>query len=296
MNHDRPRTVRSRRGGRIKRGDFEMESYWQKVVEAGKFLAPLAASGPLVGILTGTGLGDGAPSLEGGESIRYNDVPHFPNPTVQSHAGRILTGRLGGAGVIVMQGRFHLYEGCSPRTVAFPIRVMQSIGVKTLILSNASGGLTPRWSAGDIMIISDHINLTHENPLIGPNDDQWGPRFPDMSGVYDAGLAERARRGGEEMGLATRDGVYAGLKGPSLETPAEVRFLRSIGAEAVGFSTVLEAVAAVHGGMKVLGLSVVTNVHDPDNPMPADVDEIIATARAAAPKLASIIESVIGSR
>ncbi|MCP4690694.1 MAG: purine-nucleoside phosphorylase [Desulfobacterales bacterium] len=273
-----------------------MESYWQKVIEAGKFLESRAVSDPLVGILTGTGLGDGAPSLEGGESIPYNDVPHFPRPTVQSHVGRILTGGIRGAGVIVMQGRFHLYEGFSPRTAAFPIRVMQALGVKTLILSNASGGLASRWSPGDIMIISDHINLTGENPLIGPNDDQWGPRFPDMSRVYDARLARLARRGGEEIGLLPRGGVYAGLKGPSLETPAEVRFLKSIGAEAVGFSTIHEAIAAVHGGMKVLGLSVVANAHDQDNPMPADVDEIIATARAAAPKLASIIESVIGNR
>ncbi len=270
-----------------------MESYWQKVIEAGKFLESCVASAPRVGILTGTGLGDSAPAFEGGKSIPYEHVPHFPRPTVQSHVGRMLMGRVGGTGVIVMQGRFHLYEGYSPRTAAFPIRVMQSLGVKTLILSNASGGLTSRWSAGDIMIISDHINLTGENPLIGPNDDQWGPRFPDMSKVYDAGLAERARRGGEEIGLAARRGVYAGLKGPSLETPAEVRFLRSIGADAVGFSTVHEVIAAVHGGMKVLGLSVVANVHDPDNPMPADVDEIIATARAAAPKLTSITESVI---
>ncbi|MCP4690374.1 MAG: purine-nucleoside phosphorylase [Desulfobacterales bacterium] len=271
-----------------------MESYWRKVREAGEFLARRAPSGPLAGVLTGTGLGDGGPSLDIRESIPYEEIPHFPRPTVQSHMGRMLLGKVGEKGVVVLQGRFHLYEGYSPRTVTFPIRVLQALGVKTLILSNASGGLTSRWSAGDIMILSDHINLTGENPLIGPNDDQWGPRFPDMSRVYDARLMALAWRAQEEAGLTPRKGVYAGLKGPSLETPAEVRFLQTIGAEAVGFSTVHEVIAAVHGGMRVLALSVVTNVHDPDDPRPADVDEIIAEARAAAPKLGGIIEKVIG--
>lgn len=281
--------------GRVEMDDLKMESYWQNVLEAGNFLKERAGFSPLVGVLTGTGLGDAAPSLEIIESIPYGEAPHFPKTTVVTHAGRILLGRNGDAGVVVMQGRFHLYEGHSPRTVAFPIRVMQAMGVKNVILSNASGGLSSRWRAGDVMIISDHINLTGENPLIGPNDDRWGPRFPDMSRVYDEELSALARRAREAAGLAPRKGVYAGLKGPSLETPAEVRFLRSIGADAVGFSTVNEVIAAAHGGMKALGLSVITNVHDPDNPMPADVDEIIATARAAAPKLAAIIDSVTNS-
>ena len=195
---------------------------------------------------------------------------------------------------MAMQGRFHLYEGYSPLEVTFPIRVMQELGVKVLILSNAAGGLNPEFAAGDIMIITDHINLTGSNPLMGPNEDSWGIRFPDMIEAYDKELLELAEIAGRNEGIPLQKGVYVGLTGPSLETRAEVRFLRTIGADAVGFSTVQEVIAAVHAGIKVLGLSTITNMHDPDNPTPATVEAVIAVAKEAAPRLEAVIKNVVG--
>jgi purine-nucleoside phosphorylase len=177
--------------------------------------------------------------------------------------------------------------------VTFPIRVMQELGVKVLILSNAAGGLNPKFTAGDIMIIIDHINLTGSNPLIGPNEDSWGIRFPDMIEAYDKELVELAETAGRDEGIQLQKGVYVGLKGPSLETRAEVRFLRTIGADAVGFSTIQEVIAAVHAEIKVLGLSTITNINDPDNPIPTTVDKVIAVAKEAAPRLEAIIKNVI---
>jgi purine-nucleoside phosphorylase len=194
---------------------------------------------------------------------------------------------------MAFQGRFHLYEGYSPKDVVFPVRVMQEMGVKVLIVSNASGGLNSSFSEGDIMIISDHINLTGENPLIGYHEESWGSRFPDMSCAYDEKLISLARKIGENKKIKTQTGVYAGLKGPCLETPAEVRFLRVIGAESVGFSTVQEVIAAVQGSIRVLGLSIITNVHNPDAPAPSTVEEIIAVAERSAPKVETIIKQVI---
>ncbi len=198
-----------------------------------------------------------------------------------------------GRQIIAMQGRLHLYEGYTPAEVTFPIRVMQVLGVKNLILSNASGGINPLFKAGDIMIIKDHINLTGSNPLIGPNEETWGIRFPDMTQAYDTKLASIAEKAGKDAGIPLQKGVYAGLTGPCLETPAEVRFLRAIGAEAVGFSTVHEVITAVHAGIKVLGLSTITNVHDPDKPVESTIEEIIAVAKESSLKLASIISNVI---
>jgi purine-nucleoside phosphorylase len=194
---------------------------------------------------------------------------------------------------MAMQGRFHLYEGYSPAEVAFPIRVMQELGVKILMLSNAAGGLNPSFKAGDIMIITDHINLTGANPLIGPNEDRWGLRFPDMAHAYDKKLISMAAKAAQSRGVPVRKGVYVGLKGPSLETPAEIRFLKTIGAEAVGFSTVQEVITAVHAGMRVLGFSIITNVHDPEKPVPATVEKIIEVAKAATPELEKIIRKVV---
>jgi purine-nucleoside phosphorylase len=194
---------------------------------------------------------------------------------------------------MVMQGRFHLYEGYSPLEVTFPIRVMQELGVKVLILSNAAGGLNPKLSVGDIMIINDHINLTGSNPLIGTNEESWGIRFPDMIEAYDKELGKLAETAGRDEGIPLQKGVYVGLKGPSLETRAEVRFLRTIGADVVGFSTIHEVIAAVHAGIKVLGLSTITNIHDPDNPTQTTVDMVIAVADETAPKLESVIKNLI---
>jgi purine-nucleoside phosphorylase len=194
---------------------------------------------------------------------------------------------------MAMQGRFHLYEGYSPAEVTFPIRVMQALGVRRLIVTNAAGGLNPAFRPGDMMLITDHINLPGENPLTGPNVDLWGLRFPDMSQAYDRKLIALAEKAAKTAGIPIRKGVYVGLKGPSMETPAETRFLKSAGAEAVGFSTVHEVIAAVHGGMQVLGISIITNVNDPDRPVPAALEDIIAIARRATPSLEKLLEGIM---
>jgi len=245
-------------------------------------------------LLTGTGLGDSGQSLTVSVSLSYEDIPHFPVATVQGHIGKFLAGKMGSQAMMVMQGRFHLYEGYSPQEVTFPVRVMQALGAQMLFVTNAAGGLNPAFGPGDIMIIEDHINLTGANPLVGPNHDDWGERFPDMTEAYDNRLISLAEKAGTDAMIPLRKGVYAGLLGPSLETPAEIRFLRTIGAEAVGFSTTQEVIAAVHARIKVLGLSIITNVHDPDHPAPASVEEIINVAKAAAPQVDRILHAVIG--
>jgi len=243
--------------------------------------------------LIGTGLGDAAAALSQEANVPYDMLPHFPVSTVQSHAGRLLFGEMAGKPTAVLQGRIHLYEGYGPKEVTFPVRVLQELGVGTLLVTNAAGGINPGFTPGQIMLLVDHLNLTGENPLAGANEDQWGPRFPDMSAVYDPALAGLAEAAAAVRGLRLQKGVYAGLKGPSLETPAEVRFLRSAGADAVGFSTVQEVIAAVHGGIRVLGLSIITNVHDPDNPAPASLEEIIEVAGRAAKHLGKVLAGVV---
>jgi purine-nucleoside phosphorylase len=270
-----------------------MPDYREKVLESAAFIKQKISENPEIGLLTGTGLGASGGSLSISESFAYEAIPHFPVSTVKSHAGRLFTGRIGDRPAMVMQGRFHLYEGYSPAEVTFPIRVMKVLGVKILVLTNASGGLNPEFKPGDIMIIEDHINLTGENPLIGPNRDDWGVRFPDMSEAYDKQLVRRVEDVCREININVHKGVYAGLKGPSLETPAEIKFLKIIGADAVGFSTVQEVIAGVHARMKVLGLSTITNIHDPDQPAPANVDDIIAVAESAAPIIDRIIRAVV---
>lgn len=267
----------------------------REAVESGGFIKRHLPEPPEVGVMTGTGLGAIARAVTDAAVVEYADIPHFPVSTVEGHPGRLLAGRMGSRPAVVLQGRFHLYEGYSPRAVAFPVRVLQELGVQTLILTNAAGGLNRGFSAGDIMVIRDHVNLTGENPLVGPNEETWGVRFPDMSAVYDRGLATAAETAAEALGFRLRRGVYAGLKGPSLETPAEIRFLQAIGCDAVGLSTVQEVIAAVHGGMRVLGLSTITNIGDPDAPRPATLEEIIAVADAAAPKVAELIAGVVAS-
>ena len=270
-----------------------MPGYREQVEEAAAFIRERIKERPVIGLMTGTGLGASSGSLERSETFAYESIPHFPISTVIGHAGRLLTGRIGAHAAMVMQGRFHLYEGYSPLEVSFPIRVMKALGVKTLVLTNASGGLNPKFNPGDIMIIQDHINLTGENPLIGPNRDEWGIRFPDMSEAYNKEIAGQVETFCGEINVGVRKGVYAGLKGPSLETPAEIKFLKTIGADAVGFSTIQEVIAGVHAGMKILGLSTITNVHDPDHPVPATVDDIIAVAESAAPVIDRIIQAVV---
>lgn len=249
---------------------------------------------PDVGIILGTGLGALGARIESVVSIPYNDIPGFPLSTVESHAGRLLCGTLGGRIVIAMQGRFHSYEGYSLRQITFPVRVLRALGAGTLIVSNACGGMHPLWNAGELMLIADHINLLGDNPLIGPNDDRLGPRFPDMSVPYAEGLRALARDEARRQGITLREGVYVAVSGPSLETRAEYRFLRGIGADVVGMSTVPEVIVAIHGGMQVLGVSIITDMCLPDALEPASVDRIIATATEAEPQLTALIAGVAG--
>ncbi|MEW6673191.1 MAG: purine-nucleoside phosphorylase [Thermodesulfobacteriota bacterium] len=263
-----------------------------RVLEAADFVKTRIGKPAAVGIVTGTGLGDSVGAMQVESSLAYGEIPGFPAVTTESHPGRLLVGRLQDRRVIALQGRLHLYEGYTPAEVTFPVRVLQELGVRCLIVTNAAGGLNPAFGPGDIMLITDHINLTGTSALIGPHEAAWGERFPDMSAAYDRKLMELAQTA---AGLPLRRGIYAGLKGPALETPAEVRFLRTIGADAVGFSTVQEVIAAVQARMRILGLSVITNVHDPGRPVAAAAAEIIALARKTAPRLGAVINGVVKS-
>lgn len=270
-----------------------MSTHHQQVEEAASYIHAKIDQKPIVGILTGTGLGDSAKSLAISDSISYAEIPNFPESTAPGHAGKLLCGDLSQHPCMVMQGRFHLYEGYTPLEVTFPIRVMRTLGVQTLFVTNAAGGINPVLTPGDIMIIKDHINLTGANPLIGPNHDDWGDRFPDMSAAYDPGLISATQDAGWTLGIPIQTGIYAGLKGPSLETPAEVRYLSSIGAEAVGFSTIQEVIAARHAGMRILGLSIIANVHRPDRPEPISVEDVLRVANDTTVKVDQIISTVI---
>ncbi len=268
-------------------------TYQTQVEECVQVIAPRLSAAPEWGIILGTGQGDWAGRLEGGDYLPYQDLPHFPPATSPSHAGRFCWGRLAGKPVMLCQGRFHAYEGYSQRQVTFPVRVMANLGVKTLIVTNAAGGLNPLFKAGDLMLISDHLNLMGDNPLVGENIDAWGPRFPDLSQVYDRGLREMTEAVARRLGIGLRQGVYVAVKGPSLETPAETRFLRQIGADAVGMSTVPEVIAAVHAGLRVLGISVISNLNLPDAMAPIAIEAIIDTVARAEPQLVELLLGVI---
>lgn len=248
---------------------------------------------PRIAIILGTGLGALADKIQPEAVIPYHEIPHFPAPTIESHDGRLLLGTLAGEPVVAMQGRFHLYEGYDARQITLPVRVMRALGAEVLIISNACGGMNPLWNPGELVVIADHINLLGTNPLVGPNDDEFGPRFPDMSEPYDAGLRQVAERVALENSIQLRSGVYAAVPGPNLETRAEYRMLRTIGADVVGMSTVPEVIAAVHGGMRVLGISIITDACLPDALEPADVSTIIAIARGAEPALTTLITGVV---
>ena len=249
---------------------------------------------PTVGIILGTGLGGLAREIAADSAIPYEELPGFPLSTVESHAGRLIVGRLGGREVVAMQGRFHRYEGYDLQQVTFPVRVMRALGVTTLVVSSACGGMHPLWAPGDLVLLADHINLLGDNPLIGPNDDRLGPRFPDMSAPYDPGLRALARQCALEQGTTLREGVYVAVPGPNLETRAEYRFLRAVGADVVGMSTVPEVTVAVHGGMRVLGLSIITDQCLPDALEPAAIARIVATAGKAEPSLTRLVTTVVG--
>jgi purine-nucleoside phosphorylase len=265
----------------------------QRIDEAVRFLRTKTSAQPAIGIILGTGLGGLAKEIKQDVVIEYEDIPHFPVSTVESHHGRLIFGTLGGKSVVAMQGRFHFYEGYSMQQVTFPVRVMKFLGVSTLLISNAAGGMNPQWRKGSIMIITDHINLQGDNPLIGPNDDSLGPRFPDMSEPYSKRLLALAEKVALENKIRVEKGVFVAVAGPNLETRAEYRFLRMIGADAVGMSTVPENIVAVHMGINVLGFSIVTDECFPDSLQPANVAEIIAVANEAEPKLTAIMKGVV---
>ena len=263
------------------------------VADAVRAVKSRTAIVPEVAVILGTGLGALADELKADVTIPYADVPGFPRPTVETHAGRLLFGTLGDTRVAMMQGRFHRYEGYTLQQVAFPVRVLRALGAKTLIVSNVSGGMHPLWSTGDLVLISDHINLLGDNPLIGPNLDELGPRFPDMSAAYDPALRKLARDVALAHKIVLREGVYVAVPGPNLETRAEYRMLRALGADVVGMSTVPEVITAVHQGMRVLGLSIITDNCLPDALEPTSVEQIIAVARGAEPKLAAVVRGVL---
>ena len=248
---------------------------------------------PEAALILGTGLGGIGKAITVECAIPYSDIPGFPLSTVESHAGRLLVGTLAGRRVMAMQGRFHRYEGYALQQVTFPVRVLRALGATTLIASNACGGMHPLWSPGDLMLISDHINLLGDNPLIGPHDTAFGDRFPDMSAPYDAALRATARQVAAERGITLREGVYVAVSGPNLETRAEYRMLRALGADVVGMSTVPEVIVAVQSGMRVLGLSIITDQCLPDALEPANLERIIATAGAAEPHLETLVRGVL---
>ena len=268
----------------------EFSGYRQRVEEAVAFLRERIPEPPEVVVQLGTGLGGLAGAMQAATSFAYTEIPHFPKSTVQSHDGRLVFGTLAGRRTTILQGRFHWYEGYPAREVALPIRVLALLGARTAIITNASGGLNPAFQPGTIMVLADHINLLPDNPLRGPNVDAWGERFPDLSTPYDPELRALALDLAGRLGLAeVCSGTYVCVPGPSLETPAETRYLRLIGADAVGMSSVPEILVALHAGLRVLGLSVVANVNDPDNFQPIHLKEIIAAARRAEPRLQQLL-------
>ncbi len=267
---------------------------WEHVQEASEAIRSRWSGKPRVGLVLGTGLGALAREIQAEATIPYPEIPRFPRSTVESHKGQLVCGRLAGQSVMAMEGRFHLYEGYSPWQVTFPIRVMKELGCEMLIVSNAAGGLNPLYEKGDLVVIEDHINLMGLNPLIGPNDERLGPRFPDMIEPYDRTSPEsRPGRGAASRTLSPRRGVYVAVVGPNLETRAEYRFLRNIGADVVGMSTVPETLVAVHAGLKVLGFSIVTDMCLPDALHPVRIEEILAVANEAESKLRTIVRGVL---
>jgi len=270
-----------------------MLELFEKINQAVQFIRGQWDQAPKAGIILGTGLGSLVERIEVAASIDYGDIPHFPQSTATSHAGRLICGTLGGLPVMAMEGRFHMYEGYPLQQITLPVRVFKAMGADLLVVSNACGGLNPNYKLGDIMMIDDQINLMGDNPLIGINDYRLGPRFPEMSEPYNRKLIERALSVARKEDFVAHKGVFVAVAGPNLETAAEYRFLRTIGADVVGMSTVPETIVAIHAGMRVVGFSCITDMCLPDALEAADVNEIIATAKAAEPKLTKLVMGVL---
>ena len=270
-----------------------MHGLFDQVQEAAAKIRSVWNRTPQAGIILGTGLGNLVEQIQVEATLDYAEIPHFLRSTATSHRGRLVCGLLQGVPVVAMEGRFHMYEGYSLRQITLPVRVMRALGAPLLVVSNACGGMNPYFRAGDIMLIEDHINLLGANPLIGVNDDRLGPRFPDMCEPYDQALIDKALAVARRENIVAHQGVFVAVAGPNLETRAEYRFLRMIGADVVGMSTVPEVIVAVHCGMKVVGFSIVTDMCLPDALEPADVPKIIAIANAAEPKLTKLVMGVL---
>lgn len=266
-----------------------MAEQMNRIQEAQNYIREKTDFQPEIGIILGTGLGSLVDGLEQNCVIPYDNIPHMPVSTVESHHGELLFGELSGKKVVCMRGRFHFYEGYDMKQITFPVRLMKALGIDTLIVSNASGGVNPVFRSGDIMLVSDHINLFPSNPLIGPNDPELGVRFPDMFELYSPQLRELARQVALDSGIPLQEGVYAGLTGPCLETGAEYRYIRTIGADAVGMSTVPEVIVARHQGTRVLAFSMITDMGLPDAMRPCSIEEVLRVAGEAEPKLKSLI-------
>ncbi len=272
---------------------FDRETYRKQIAETYDFIAPKLPAQPQVGIILGTGLGGLAKEIDVQLELPYQEIPHFPVSTVESHEGKLIIGTLGGKNVLAMQGRFHYYEGYTMAQITFPLRIMKKLGINVLLISNAGGGMNPLFRKGDLMLIDDHINLLGTNPLIGQNLDEFGPRFPDMSEPYSKRLIALAEDIALENKIKVQKGVFVAVPGPSLETRAEYRFLRATGADVVGMSTVPEVIVAVHQGMEVLGISVITDECFPEALQPVNVEEIIRVASETEPKLTLIMREVV---
>lgn len=272
---------------------FDIDDYRNQIKQTKTYLQDILKIKPGIGIILGTGLGGLVNEIEIRQEIHYKDIPNFPLSTVESHAGKLILGNLAGKMVLAMQGRFHYYEGYTMQQITLPVRVMYELGIRTLIISNACGGMNPQFSRGDLMLLDDHINLIGDNPLIGPNLDEYGPRFPDMSEPYSKRLIKLAEQTALENQVILRKGVYLAVSGPNLETKAEYRFLRATGADVVGMSTIPEDIVAVHMGMDVLAISVITDECFPDSLQPVSVEEIVATANKAEPRLTLLMKEII---
>ncbi len=270
-----------------------MLDLYDKIQDACEFIRKQFPTAPRAGIILGTGLGGLVGDIEIEATIEYGDIPHFPKSTATSHRGRLVCGKLSGVPVVAMEGRFHMYEGYPLKQITLPVRVFKELGAELLIVSNACGGLNPYFRSGDIMVIEDQINLLGDNPLIGINDDRLGPRFPDMCEPYNQQLVDMTLAIARREGINAHKGVFVAVAGPNLETRAEYRFLRTIGADVVGMSTVPETIVAVHCGLKVVGLSVVTDMCLPDALKPANVEDIIAIANSAEPKLRTLVRGIV---
>lgn len=265
----------------------------QQIKEAAQYIAEQINVMPEIGLILGSGLGVLGDHIDSATVISYEDIPHFPVSTVEGHAGELMIGTIAGKTVVLMRGRFHMYEGYSPEVTAFPVRVMKALGVKSLIVTNAAGGINLEFASGNLMLISDHLNLTGKNPLIGANDADLGARFPDMSEAYSKRLREIAKNVASEEGIGLVEGVYAGLLGPSYETPAEIRMLRIIGADAVGMSTVAEVIAARHSGIEVVGISCISNMAAGILDQPLSHVEVMETTDRVKSQFLELVTSLI---